>query len=456
MELKDPITNTTIDEKQLAAATALTTAISPSDDENSSIITVRSNESAGGSLAATDLKLHLATNDDVLDMAASKNIDRPNVGTFVSTTTRVDHLQQVDGNQPLQTIVEVVNPLITGDGYANRIAVGHTPEPTYPSFDANDNGNVADDEYDSYNAYNPSNRLSLNDKMKNVLQELVTNERVRLSFSQSITEDDDDDEDNDDEEQSEEANDTDDDEHEPLQFDEHDGGIVAVATSSPAAQSPVERNGNEVIARVIISSPTPPLTFDANDTINVETITIATIDEPNNDNVGGDIDIDADDDDLEATSKDIKNANVVVVVEQQRKNEVVMRDIDDNIVYENPNFLAANCEIDDDTTKRSELNERNEKLKEKLLSELNIDERRNVIPAAIELVDQVVDVAAKVINKEGNNDDNKQRGDDEDEDDGPSEATTSTETSNRSANKSTTNTGAGGKRKKRKSKGKKK
>lgn len=436
MELQDPITNTTIDEQQLAAASALiqpTATISPSDDENSSIITVCSNGSgntaavAAAAIIGNVLQLNLVADDDALHRPIS-NIEKSSFGSFVSTT-RAEHFQQVsptDANQPLQTIVEVVNPLITGEGYANRVAVGHTSDPTYPSFDASDNGNVADDEYDSFNAYNPSHELSLNDKMKNVLQELVSNERVRLSFSQSITEDDD--EESDDEQQHD---DTDEDDHEPLQFDEFDGG----AATTVAAQSlpEPEQNGNigpiEVIARVITSL--PAATVDTSDAINIETITIATTNEPDDDGV--------------TTNKDIKNANVVV---QQHKTDAIL-DVDDNIVYENPNFLAASCEIDE-TSRRLQTNERNEKLKEKLLSELNIDEKRNVIPTAVELVDDVVDVAAKVINKECLDDDNN----DDDDDEGPSEATTSTEASSRSTNASKTS--GIGKRKKRKSKAKKK
>lgn len=471
MELQDPITNTTINEQQLAAAAASiqpTTTISPSDEENSSIITVRSNGS--GSMAAgagvdapsigNVLQLHLVADSDDDDGVHRpiSNAEKSSVGSFVSTM-RSEHLQQVsptDAPQPLQTIVEVVNPLITGEGYANRIAVGHTSDPTYPSFDASDNGNVADDEYDSFNAYNPGNELSLNDKMKNVLQELVTNERVRLSFSQSITEDDDD-EDSDDENHD----DTDDDEHEPLQLDEFDGVASATATATTVAataQSLLESNGNiesqaeEVIARVISSLPAD--TIDTSDIINIETITIATTDE-------------ASDDERVATNKDIKNANVVVQQQQQQQQllqqqhhpsqhivDVTVLDVDDNIVYENPNFLAASCEIDE-TSRRLQTNERNEKLKEKLLSELNIDEKRNVIPAAVELVDEVVDVAARVINKECMDDD---KNNDDDDDEGPSEATTSTEASSRSTNasKTSTSTGASSKRKKRKSKAKKK
>lgn len=438
MELQDPITNTAIDEQRLAAASASiqpTTTISPSDDENSSIITVRSNGSGstavGGVIADTIgnvLQLHLAAHDDDNSGDSNRtisNIEKPVVGSFVSAS-RSEYIQQVsptDAGQPLQTIVEVVNPLITGEGYANRIAVGHTFDPTYPSFDASDNGNIADDEYDSFNAYNPNDGLSLNDKMKNVLQELVTNERVRLSFSQSITEDDD--------EESDDANpdDTDDDEHEPLQLDEFDNGATV------ADQSLLELNGNvgtvEVIARVISSLSAS--TVDTSDAINAKTIIAAGIDEPSDESI--------------ASNKDIKNANVVV---QQHERDPMI-DVDDNIVYENPNFLAASCEIDE-TSRRLHTNERNEKLKEKLLSELNIDEKRNVI-TAVELVDDVVDVAAKVINKERLAENN-----DDDDDDGPSEATTSTEASSRSttASKTTASTGASGKRRKRKIKAKKK
>lgn len=433
MELQDPTTNTAIDEQQLAAASASiqsTTTISPSDDENSSIITVRSNESGGsaaaGVVAATIgniLQLHLAADDDDISGESHQTvsiIEKPVDGSFVSTS-RSEHTQQVsptDARQPLQTIVEVVNPLITGEGYANRIAVGHTFDPTYPSFNASDNGNIADDEYDSFNAYNPSDGLSLNDKMKNVLQELVTNERVRLSFSQSITEDDD--------EESDDANpdDTDDDEHEALQLDEFDGGATVAAQSLP------EPNGN--IARVI--STLPAAKVDTSDAVNAETIIAAGINEPN--------------DECVASNKDIKNANVVH--EQHERNPVL--DIDDNIVYENPNYLAASSEIDG-ASRRLHTNERNEKLKEKLLSELNIDEKRNVIPAAVELVDEVVDVAAEVINKERLAENN-----DDDDDDGPSEATTSTEASSRSTttSKTSASTGASTKRKKRKTKAKKK
>lgn len=78
----------------------------------------------------------------------------------------------------LETIVEVVNPILVGDGTANEIAVSRmlNDDLSLPSFD------VDDEEHE---------QLSLNDKMKNVLKELKENEKVRLSWSRSMEEDDD-------------------------------------------------------------------------------------------------------------------------------------------------------------------------------------------------------------------------------------------------------------------------
>lgn len=80
----------------------------------------------------------------------------------------------------LETIVEVVNPILVGDGRANEIAVSRmlNDDLSLPSF------SVDDEEQE---------QLSLNDKMKNVLKELKENEKVRLSLSRSMEEDDDND-----------------------------------------------------------------------------------------------------------------------------------------------------------------------------------------------------------------------------------------------------------------------
>lgn len=77
--------------------------------------------------------------------------------------------------------------------------------------------------------------LSLSDKMKNVLQELVANERVKLSFSKSITEDDD------------HANDDDEDERERDSSDECDGSDNVFNNNGSRRGTPAatgETNGN--------------------------------------------------------------------------------------------------------------------------------------------------------------------------------------------------------------------
>lgn len=79
----------------------------------------------------------------------------------------------------LQTIVEVVNPVIGGDGYANKIAVGRSADCAYPSFDGGE-------DHDSYERSD----MSLNEKMKNVLQELLKNDKVQLNWSRSLEKDD--------------------------------------------------------------------------------------------------------------------------------------------------------------------------------------------------------------------------------------------------------------------------
>lgn len=80
----------------------------------------------------------------------------------------------------LQTIVEVVNPVIGGEGYANKIAVGRSVDCAYPSFDGGE-------DHDSYERSD----ISLNEKMKNVLQELLKNDKVKLNWSRSLENDDD-------------------------------------------------------------------------------------------------------------------------------------------------------------------------------------------------------------------------------------------------------------------------
>lgn len=82
----------------------------------------------------------------------------------------------------LQTIVEVLNPNV-GDGMINQITIGR-------SMDCSS----LDDSYSYHNIdRNDKQRpLSLNDKMKTVLKELLDNERVKMNLSKSLIADDND------------------------------------------------------------------------------------------------------------------------------------------------------------------------------------------------------------------------------------------------------------------------
>lgn len=298
------------------------TTISPSDDENSSIITVRSNASNNDSM----VRLHLATEHaENIGDAQNSGGGGSMVGSFLTAVQHHQPSNFIDGNEGMQTIVEVVNPLISGQGYANTIAVGRSSDGTYPSFDVNDDGNVAETNQDSLDLYNTASELSLSDRMKNVLQELVKNERVRLSFSQSISEGDDSDS---------EQNDTDDDANEPLQNDSSDDDESAIPISSSIRLPATEENGNASAAAAIA--------------VDVADAVIAQL------NI-----VDSELDDRAGNNDDIKNANI----------------IDDDFIYTNPNFLMASDEIDASSSQPSTVttrNERDEKLKEKLLAELNV------------------------------------------------------------------------------------
>lgn len=79
----------------------------------------------------------------------------------------------------LQTIVEVLNPNV-GDGMLNQITIGR-------SMDCSS----LDDSY-SFHNIDRQRPLSLNDKMKTVLKELLDNERVKTNLSRSLIADDND------------------------------------------------------------------------------------------------------------------------------------------------------------------------------------------------------------------------------------------------------------------------
>lgn len=88
----------------------------------------------------------------------------------------------------IQTIVEVVNPLLAGDGTATEIAIGKSANVDISNLGFDDD----DDDIDSVEVVY-RNEMSLNDKMKNVLRELKENEKVRLSLSRSMEEEEGDD-----------------------------------------------------------------------------------------------------------------------------------------------------------------------------------------------------------------------------------------------------------------------
>lgn len=356
--MKDPITNATLTDEQLLAGKLSETLISPSDDENSSIITVRSNASNSNESA---IRLHLAT-DDVKNPS--------DIGSFLMASSSS---HQIDTD--MQTIVEVVNPLISGDGHANKIAVGRATDCSYPSFDEHDQAHANDGEFDSLDAtYNTANAMSLSDRMKNVLQELKENERVKLSFSQSISDSDND---------SDTKNDTDD-ENDPLSADDDDDDDGDDGITIPKR---TEQNGNLAITT----------TFDERPDIGI--------------------------------NADMKNANV--------------------FVYENPNFLMAGDEERNVGTSLQitvpiPRNEREDKLKEKLLSEMNVQS------SSVKL--STVRNSTNVIEKDSDDDEEDVSSISVQSDIPTSPAET---TSSRSSNTSSAAIGSG-KRRKRKSKAKRK
>lgn len=138
---------------------------SEDSDDNQSVITVCPNNS-----------------EDRLVLNPTDPADYINANVFGK------HIEGIIDGMPasnLQTIVEVVNPMLAGDGMATEIAVGYTNDESLSSFD------VDTDNHDGV-IYRHS-ELSLNDKMKNVLKELKQNEKVRLSLSRSMDDEEEDD-----------------------------------------------------------------------------------------------------------------------------------------------------------------------------------------------------------------------------------------------------------------------
>ncbi|XP_037052024.1 uncharacterized protein LOC119085682 [Bradysia coprophila] len=139
--------------------------ITPSDEDSSSIITVRSNAE----------NVTFTVDDEALNTPSKLN-------TFMLQHHHYHHHPNTVGtvgSSTMQTIVEVVNPVISGDGSANKIAIGRSSDCQYSSLDDGDD-NDADDA-------DGRPELSLNDKMKNVLQELLEDDRVKMNLSRSLT-----------------------------------------------------------------------------------------------------------------------------------------------------------------------------------------------------------------------------------------------------------------------------
>lgn len=147
---------------------------SDDSDDNQSMVTVRGNYM-----------------EDTLVLTPTDPDDFVNANVFVKFTPGI-----IEGRPPsnLQTIVEVVNPMLVGDGTATEIAIGRAnDDASLPSFDV-EMGD--DDEHDGVVVLR--RELSLNDKMKNVLKELKENKKVRLSLSRSMEDGDEMDDDDDD------------------------------------------------------------------------------------------------------------------------------------------------------------------------------------------------------------------------------------------------------------------
>uniref|UniRef100_A0A2C9GPK5 PDZ domain-containing protein n=1 Tax=Anopheles arabiensis TaxID=7173 RepID=A0A2C9GPK5_ANOAR len=106
-------------------------------------------------------------------------------------------VHQPDQPVQLQTIVEVINPMLSGDGQPNDIAIGRYSDVAYGEedslvVDGAEDTTATDattpDEYAGRYAYEHGAYQSINDKMKHVLRELKQNEKVRQNLSKSLTE----------------------------------------------------------------------------------------------------------------------------------------------------------------------------------------------------------------------------------------------------------------------------
>lgn len=141
--------------------------------------------------------------------------DEPNAGEL-ATTTRTSSTTTTT-----HSIVQVVNPLISGEGQVQSIAISRSQQSVYPSFDKDDYEEQEDEDVDGQHSLQVGDflpisqivrsetfvmpqtsassnatsslavrkpELSLNAKMKTVLEELLENERVKYNLQKSLEE----------------------------------------------------------------------------------------------------------------------------------------------------------------------------------------------------------------------------------------------------------------------------
>ncbi|XP_039952603.1 uncharacterized protein LOC120769560 isoform X5 [Bactrocera tryoni] len=217
-------------------------------------------------------------------------VTAPVVPAGVRTTTKTDY--PAHSITAASTIVEVVNPLITGEGQVKSLAVGSTAQREYPIFDNEIEKSLRSKPYDDHiedivrrkggydeaaedepdddgeaeefsaaatgvlrsdtfvmptvrqqQQQRPPEELSLNAKMKNVLVELLENERVKLNLQKSLEEDE--------EAQHELAYGDPDDEQDMVDYVASHGANLS-GISRSAARAVSDDNGNERLLQELI------------------------------------------------------------------------------------------------------------------------------------------------------------------------------------------------------------
>ncbi|XP_073815408.1 protein lap4-like isoform X19 [Musca autumnalis] len=222
-------------------------------------------ESVGST--TTTGKVKIKPNTITMHQTLAKEVVIPTTTTMTITTKRTSPHYDGDGEVMTTTtsttthnIVQVVNPLISGEGQVQSIAVSRPQHSEYPSFDADDieedyeYEDAGDHEVDHHGVTQvmrsetfvlpstssfskPREELSLNAKMKNVLEELLENERVKYNLQRSLEEDKD----------TNEAY-TDDEEQE----DEHEYNYRRQLTHTVQTSASQDDNGNENVINELI------------------------------------------------------------------------------------------------------------------------------------------------------------------------------------------------------------